>query len=49
MAMMCTAWSGLVVMSTADVVILISVRMAVAKVCGSSLLVIFPHARIPRN
>ena len=47
--MMCLAASGSVIRPTAAVGKFASVRMAVAKVSGSSLLVAFPHARIPRH
>ena len=48
--MMCSACSGSVSRPTAAAVgKFASVRMAVVKVSGSSLLVAFPHARIPRH
>ena len=47
-AMMCSACSGWVIRPAA-VGKFASVRMAVAKVSGSSLLVAFPHARISRH
>ena len=46
LAMMCSACSGSVIRPAAAVGMLASVRMAVAKGRGSSLLVAFPHARI---
>jgi len=49
LAMMCLACSGSVIRPTAAVGKFASVRMAVAKVSVSSLLVAFPHARIPRH
>jgi hypothetical protein len=49
LAMMCLACSGSVVRPIAAAGKFASVRMAVAKVSGRSLLVAFPHARIPRH